>query len=74
MQTPGDGEWKKGLPGRLAFYAVGLAIGFVMLGFFQAAKKREAADREARRTRQQQVTPQPAQAPQAAPAQPKLEP
>ena len=74
MQTPGNGEWKKGLLGRLGFYAVGLAIGFVMLGFFQAAKKREAADREARRTRQQQTSPPPAPTPQPAPAPYKPEP
>ena len=58
MHRPGDGHWKQGLLGRLAFYAVGLAIGFVMLGFFQAAKRKEAADRE--RARQQQVSPPPA--------------
>jgi hypothetical protein len=74
MQKPGDGEWKKGLLGRLGFYAVGLAIGFVMLGFFNAAKKKEAADREARRARQQQVVPGPPPAPDSAPAQVKPAP
>jgi hypothetical protein len=72
MQRPGDGHWKQGLLGRLAFYAVGLAIGFIMLGFFQAAKRKEAADRE--RARQQHGVPAPPVTPEPVPEKPRTGP
>jgi|GEM_PF-6955928 hypothetical protein len=57
MESPAKGDWKEGLLGRLRYYLIGLAIGFVMLGFFQAAKKREAMEREARRQQVAQPVP-----------------
>lgn len=37
MQT--GGSWKEGFGRRLAYYLIGIAIGLVLLGFLQAAKK-----------------------------------
>ncbi|MEM0982528.1 MAG: hypothetical protein AAGI17_01115 [Planctomycetota bacterium] len=40
---------------RLAYFAIGIAIGLVMLGFFRSAARQEAAQREAEREADQQT-------------------
>ena len=51
------GNWK-GFLGRLSYYLMGIAIGLMVLGFFQLSKKREARLQE-ERAKQQLLTPKP---------------
>lgn len=61
-------KWSDGLR-RFGFYFIGLAIGLMLLGFFQMKKQQQAAEMKAREQAAQQAGEQSAQpaAPQATP-------
>jgi hypothetical protein len=56
---------------RLRVYLLGIAIGLIMLGFFQMAKKKEAAQRQAAAERARVQPAQDPLFPPVPPAQPK---
>ena len=63
---PPQASWKDGFPRRLGVFLVGIAIGFIVLGFFQ--RMRQAAAQRTLAERERQVDQ--AQSPGQTPAQP----
>ncbi|MCC6230943.1 MAG: hypothetical protein IT432_17160 [Phycisphaerales bacterium] len=56
--NPSSGKWADAAR-RFGFYFIGLAIGLVLLGFFQMKKQQQAAEIKARADAAQQAAQQP---------------
>lgn len=63
--NPNSNKWADAAR-RFGFYFIGMAIGLMLLGFFQMKKQQQAAEIKAR----QEAAQQQASQPQSAPAQP----